>query len=69
MIRLDRFRGLRRRPSTTICEGNERRERIAIRLTSFERFIYERDKLIGLFDSFIYLEPVERFKNRSSVMN
>jgi len=36
------------------------------RLTSFARFIYERDNLV--FDSLIYLEPVERFKNRSNVM-
>jgi len=35
-------------------------------LTSFERFIYERENLV--FDSLIYLEPVERFKNRSNVM-
>jgi len=35
-------------------------------LTSFERFICERENLV--FDSLIYLEPVERFKNRSNVM-
>jgi len=35
-------------------------------LTSFERFICEREKLV--FDSLIYLEPMERFKNRSNVM-
>jgi len=35
-------------------------------LTSFERFICEREKLV--FDSLIYLEPVERFKNRNNVM-
>jgi len=32
-------------------------------LTSFKRFICERENLV--FDSLIYLEPVERFKNRS----
>jgi len=42
------------------CEGNERR------LTSFERFICERENLV--FDSLIYLESVERFKNKSNVM-
>jgi len=35
-------------------------------LTSFERFICERENLA--FDSFIYLEPVKRFRNRSNVM-
>jgi len=35
-------------------------------LTSFERFICERENFV--FDSLIYLEPVERFKNRSNVM-
>jgi len=35
-------------------------------LTSFERFICERENLV--FDSLIYFEPVERFKNRSNVM-
>jgi len=35
-------------------------------LTSFERFICERENLV--FDSLIYLEPVERFKSRSNVM-
>jgi len=35
-------------------------------LTSFERFICVTENLV--FDSFIYLEPVERFKNRSDVM-
>jgi len=35
-------------------------------LTSFEIFICERENLV--FDSLIYLEPVERFKNRSNVM-
>jgi len=35
-------------------------------LTSFERFIYERENFV--FDSLIYLEPAERFKNRSNVM-
>jgi len=34
--------------------------------TSFERFICERENLV--FDSLIYLEPVDRFKNRSNVM-
>jgi len=36
------------------------------RLTSFERFICERENPV--FDSLIYLEPVERFKNRSNVI-
>jgi len=45
------------------CLGNERRER---RLTSFERFKCEREYFV--FDFLIYLEPVERFKNRSNVM-
>jgi len=35
-------------------------------LTSFERFISERENFV--FDSLIYLEPVERFKNRSNVL-
>jgi len=35
-------------------------------LTSFERFICVRENFV--FDSLIYLEPVERFKNRSNVM-
>jgi len=35
-------------------------------LTGFERFICERENLV--FDSLIYLEPVERFKKRSSVV-
>jgi len=35
-------------------------------LTSFERFICERENLV--FDSLIYHEPVERFKNKSNVM-
>jgi len=36
------------------------------RLTSFERFVCERENFV--FDSLIYLEPVERFKTRSNVM-
>jgi len=35
-------------------------------LTSFERFICERENLV--FDSLIYLELVERFKNKSNAM-
>jgi len=35
-------------------------------LTSFERFISERENFV--FDSLIFLEPVERLKNRSNVM-
>jgi len=35
-------------------------------LTSFERFICERENFV--FDSLIDLEPVERFKNRSNVV-
>jgi len=35
-------------------------------LTSFERFICERENLV--FDSLIYLEPVGRFQNKSNVM-
>jgi len=34
--------------------------------TSFERCVCERENFV--FDSLIYLEPVERFKNRSNVM-
>jgi len=48
------------------CKGNERRERRLRRLTSFERFICEQENLV--FDSLMYLEPVERFKNMSNVM-
>jgi len=33
-------------------------------LTSFERFICERENFV--FDFLIYLKPVERFKNRSN---
>jgi len=36
------------------------------RLTSFERFICVRENFV--FDRLVYLEPVERFKNRSNVM-
>jgi len=32
----------------------------------FERFMCERENFV--FDSLIYLEPVERFNNRSNVM-
>jgi len=39
------------------CEENERRER---------RFIREKENVV--FDSLIYLEPVQRFKNRSKMM-
>jgi len=35
-------------------------------MISFERFICKTENLV--FDSLIHLEPVERFKNRSSVM-
>jgi len=35
-------------------------------LTGFERFIYVVENRV--FDCLIYLEPVERFKNRSNVM-
>jgi len=35
-------------------------------LTSFERFICESENFV--FDSLIYLEPDERFKNRSNVI-
>jgi len=55
----------RGRPSTTM--GREWKKRVEVRrLTSFERFICERVNFV--FDSLIYLEPVERFKNRSNVM-
>jgi len=37
-------------------------------LTSFERFISERERENLVFDSLIYLEPVERFKNRNNVL-
>jgi len=36
------------------------------RLTSFERFICVRENFV--FDSLIYLEPIERCKNRSNAM-
>jgi len=35
-------------------------------LTSFKRFICKTENLV--FDSLIYVEPVERFTNRSNVM-
>jgi len=35
-------------------------------MTSFERFICKTENLV--FNYLIYLEPVERFKNRSNVM-
>jgi len=38
-------------------EGNERRANVR-RLTSFERFLCERENLV--FDFLIYLEPVKR---------
>jgi len=41
-------------------EGNGRR------LTSFKRLLCERENLV--FDSLIYLESVERFMNRSNVI-
>jgi len=36
------------------------------KVDQFERFIFERENLV--FDSLIYLEPVERFKNMNNVM-
>jgi len=36
------------------------------KVDQFERFICVRENFV--FDSLIYLEPVERFKNRSNVM-
>jgi len=36
------------------------------RLSSCERFICMRENFV--FDSLIYLEPVERFKNRNNVV-
>jgi len=54
------------RPSIQLCKGNEKKRAEARRLNSFERFICERENFV--FDSLIYLEPVERFKNRSNVM-
>jgi len=50
------------------CEGNERREGKVRRLTSFERFICERERTLYLILSFILSHAVERFKNRSNVM-
>jgi len=47
------------------CKGNEE-ESGGRSLKSFERYICETKNLV--FDSVIYLEPVERFKNRSNVM-
>jgi len=42
--------------------GREWKKRAEVRrLTSFDRFIYERENLV--FDSLIYLEPVELFLN------
>ena len=35
-------------------------------MSSFERFISERENFV--FNSLIYLEPVERFENRSNMM-
>jgi len=55
----------RGRPSRTIWRERKKRAEVR-RLTSFERFICERENFV--FDSLIYLEPVERFKNRSKVM-
>jgi len=37
-------------------------------LASFERFICEKEREDFVYDSIIYIEPVERFKNRSNVM-
>jgi len=36
------------------------------KVDQIERFICERENLV--FDSLIYFEPVERFKNRSNVI-
>jgi len=45
----------------------ERKKSAEVRtLTSFERFLCERENFV--FDYLIYIEPVERFKNRSNVM-
>jgi len=55
----------RGRPSTTMWRERKKRAEVR-RLTSFERFICERKNFV--LDSLIYLEPVERFKNRSNVM-
>jgi len=41
------------------CEGNKTKKTEVRRLTSFVRFISERENLV--LDSLIYLEPVERF--------
>jgi len=56
----------RGRPSTTMWRERKQRAEVIRRLTSFERFVCERKNLV--VDSLIYLEPVERFKNRSNVM-
>jgi len=55
----------RKRPSTTMWREWKKKVEVR-RLTSFERFICERENFV--FDSLIYLELVERFKNRSNVM-
>jgi len=46
------------------CE-REKRAKIS-RMTSFERFVSERENLI--LNSLIYCEPMKRFQNRSDVM-
>ena len=38
-----------------------------LRLTSCENLVCDRKEFIGLFDTFIYSEPVKRSKNRSDV--
>jgi len=55
----------RGRLSTTMWREWKKRAEVR-KLTSFERFICVRENLV--FDSLIYLEPMERFKNRSNVM-
>jgi len=57
-LRVIREEDRRGRPSTTM--GREWKKRAEVRrLTSFERFICERENLV--FDYLIYLEPVKRF--------
>jgi len=61
-VREGRLRVIREEDRLQRCEGNERRE--SGYKTSYE--MCERENRV--FDYFIYLDLVERFKNRSNVM-
>jgi len=54
----------RGRPSTTMWRERKKRAELK-RLTSFDKCICDRENLV--FDSLIYFEPVDRFKNKSNV--